>query len=116
MLLTAYKVAPAVYRLRPGATEDSYGDPVESWDAPERVRLKGATLQDAHVYEAETESPVAHIVRGEKALFVPGVADLTEHDRIEVRGEVWRVNGVPTVRHGLGSASYTTAALTRSTA
>jgi head-tail adaptor len=113
MLLTSYKVVPAVYRLRAVAGVDSYGDPVESWTTPERVRLKGATVQD--VRTEEVEGSTRTIVRGEKALFVPGAVDLTEDDRIEVSGEVWRVNGPPTVRRGLGSATFTTATLTRTT-
>lgn len=112
MLLTSYRVVPTVYRLRAVAGVDSYGDPVESWDAPERVRLVGATVQD--VRAEETEGIVRRVIRGEKALFVPGAADLTENDRVEITGEVWRVNGTPTVRRGLASRVYTTATLTRS--
>lgn len=112
MLLTSYRVVPTVYRLRAGAGVDSYGDPVESWDTPERVKLTGATVQD--VRAEEVDGAIRRIVRGEKALFVPGTADLTENDRVEVSGEVWRVNGAPTVRIGLASRVYTTASLTRS--
>lgn len=112
MLLTSYRIAPTVYRLRAVASVDSYGDPVESWDAPERVKLTGATVQD--VRTEETEGAVRRIIRGEKVLFVPGDADLTENDRVEVSGEIWRVNGPPSVKQGLASRVYTTATLTRS--
>jgi head-tail adaptor len=111
MLLTSYKVTPAVYRLRAGSTVDSYGDPVESWTAPQRTLLKGATVQDVNT--EEVEGATRTLVRGEKALYAPGAIDLTEDDRIEVDGVVWRVNGLPNVRRGLASSVYTTATLTR---
>lgn len=112
LLLPAYKVTPTVYRLRAGTGTDSYGDPVESWDSPERVKLTGARVQD--VRAEEVDGAVRRIIRGEKVLFVPGAVDLTENDRVEVSGEVWRVNAPPTVRAGLASTVYTTASLTRS--
>lgn len=114
MLLTSYTVVPTIYRLRAGVGVDSYGDPVESWDAAERVPLRGATVQDQRVGTEEIEGVVRHIIRDEKVLFVPGAADLTASDRIEVSGEVWRVNGAPNVRAGLASSVYTTATLSRS--
>lgn len=110
MLLTAYTRAPAVYRLRPGTTTDSYGDPVESWDAPERVLLRGASVQSVSV--VEDEGVERRIIRGQKTLFVPGAVDLTADDRVEVAGEVWKVDGDPVTRAGLASTVYTTAALT----
>lgn len=112
MLLASYRVIPAVYRLRAVAAVDSYGDPVESWTTPERVRLTGATVQD--VRAEEVEGAVRRTISGEKVLFVPGAADLTENDRVEVSGAVWRVNGPPSVLRGLGSSTFTTANLTRS--
>ncbi|QPX62342.1 head closure Hc1 [Arthrobacter phage Tbone] len=111
MLLTAYRRASSVYRLRPGTKTDSYGDTVESWDAPERTLLRGATVQSVSV--VEEEGTVRHVLRGEKTLYAPGVVDLTANDRIEVDGEIWRVDGDPVPRAGLASAVYTTAALER---
>lgn len=104
---------PPVYRLRAGSGTDSYGDPVQSWDAPERVILRGATVQD--ISTVEDEGVAKRIVRGEKALFVPGAADVTVDDRIEYDGEVWRVNGDPAVKRGLATGVYTSAALDRIT-
>ena len=110
MLLTAYRKLPSVYRLRAGSGTDSYGDPVESWTTPERVLLKGAILQDA------TSEETGAILHSQKLLLVPGKADLTEADRIEHDGEQWRVNGLPTVKTGLASRSFTVASLTRAEA
>ncbi|QOP65139.1 head closure Hc1 [Arthrobacter phage Phives] len=111
MLLTAYRRAPSVYRLRPGTKLDSYGDPVESWDTPERVLLRGASVQSVSV--VEEEGVARHITRGQKTLYAPGAVDLTASDRVEVAGEVWQVDGDPVTRSGLASTVYTTAALKR---
>lgn len=113
MLLTAYTKTPAVYRLRAGVTTDSYGDPVESWDSPERFLLRGASVQT--VSTVEDEGTTRHIIRGEKTLHAPGSPSLTSGDRIEVGGEIWRVDGDPVVRRGLASTVYTTASLERIT-
>ncbi|QNO12671.1 head-to-tail stopper [Arthrobacter phage Snek] len=112
MLLSSPGPKTPVYRLRAVAALDSYGDPIESWAAPAKTRLFGARVQDTKT--DEEDSTGRRIVRGEKTLFAPGVADLTEDDRIEYEGQIWRVNGVPSVRRGLGSLSFTTAYLTRS--
>lgn len=113
MLLTPPLSSPPVYRLRPGSGTDSYGDPVQSWDVPDRVRLRGASVQDVSV--VEDEGVAKRILRGERTLFVRGAADLTADDRIEYEAEVWRVNGDPTIKRGLGSAVYTVCALSRVT-
>jgi hypothetical protein len=104
---------PPVYRLRAGVGVDSYGDPVESWDAPDRLILRGATVQDLST--VEDEGPAKRVIRGEKVLFAPGLADVRAEDRIEHRGEVWKVNGDPIVKRGLASAPFTFAALDRVT-
>ena len=111
MLLTSYRVTPPVYRLRPGTVLDSDGDPVESWDAPDRFKLAGAVVQDVSTVEEEGVSK--QIVKGERTLFVPRRVDLKADDRIEVEGEQWRVNGDPVTKAGLASGVLTTAALTR---
>jgi hypothetical protein len=107
VLLTAYRIARPVYRLRAGSGVDSYGDPVESWTTPDRYLLKGAILQDA---KSEETGAILH---SEKVLLVPGEPDLTEADRIEHDGDAWRVNGVPTTKTGLASRTFTVATLTR---
>lgn len=111
ILSSPYGFQPPIYRLRATATTDSYGDPVESWTTPTRTLLKGAHVQAAQTDEVDGDD--RHTIRDEKTLFVPGAADLTEGDRIEIDGLVWRVNGLPTVRRGLGSSTFTTATLTR---
>ena len=109
ILSTPY--ARPVYRLRAGVTEDSYGDPVESWDTPERVRIPGASVQDVSVVEDNGVS--RRINRGERTLYAPGAIDLTKDDRVEVDGEVWQVDGTPEARRGLASGTFTTARLTQ---
>ncbi|QOP65070.1 head closure Hc1 [Arthrobacter phage Adumb2043] len=111
MLLTAYRRAPSVYRLRAGTKTDSYGETVESWTTPERSLLRGATVQTVSV--VEEEGVARHITKGQKRLYAPGAVDLTAADRIEVDGEIWQVDGDPVARAGLASTVYTTAALKR---
>lgn len=111
MLLTAYRKTPTVYRLRPGTVLDSDGDPVESWDSPDRLKLSGAVVQDVSTVEEETGR--TQIVKGEKVLFLSRPADVKSDDRIEVAGETWRVNGDPVTRPSLASGVVTTVTLTR---
>lgn len=113
ILLGAARRNP-VYRLRYRVGLDSYGDPTESWDSPDRSPLKGATWSDVEVEEAETAS--GRIVRKERRLRIPGAADLTEKDRVDLSGEVWRVDGPPLVRRGLALGVETVAVLRRLTA
>jgi len=102
---------PPIYRLRPGQTTDSYGDPVESWDAPERVRLRNADVQG--ISSEETDIATREALAMQRRLFVRGKADLREGDRIERKGEIWRVDGKPVVRRTLATGYYTRATLTR---
>lgn len=111
MIFTATR-GPKVYRLRASQGVDSYGDPVESWDAPERVRLYRAVVQEPTT--VEEESPGKRVVSGERALYAPSALDLVSGDRIEVDGEVWRVQGEPKVRRGFAMGVYTSATLARS--
>lgn len=113
MLLTAYRKAVTPYRLRATAGTDSYGDPVESWATPDRLKLKGATVQD--VSTVETEGVTKRVIKGETTLFAPGAVDVKAEDRIEVGDEVWRVDGDPAVKAGLASAVFTVATLKRVT-
>lgn len=102
---------PKVFRLRAGAALDSDGDPVQSWAAPERLRLKRATVQQSSSQDedgAVRRTPLSETVW---RLFVPGAVDLVHDDRIEVDGELYRVDGKPAVRDGLSQSVYTRALL-----
>jgi hypothetical protein len=103
--------ASRAYRLRATVAADAYGDPVLSWEEPERTPLAKATVQA--VTSTETDRPTGVRLTDARALFVPGVADLTAADRVEIDGEVWRVDGTPAVLRGLVSGVYTTASLVR---
>lgn len=105
--------APDVTRLRARPAVDSYGDPVESWGDPLRDLLPGAQLQNAGSVEAD--AALKRVLVNDRRLFIPYAADLTSEDRVEVLGEVWRVDGDPIVRRGLASSVYTTATLKRVT-
>lgn len=100
-----------VYRLDAGETTDSYGDPVEDWSAPVKTRLPGAKVE--HAETVEEEGTTRYVRRDERVLFAPGSPALTREDRVEVDGQVWRVNGTPNFRRGLASGAYVTATLTQ---
>jgi hypothetical protein len=110
-VLLSATAGPPVYWLLPGIVEDSYGDPVESWDAPERKRLHGAAVQE--VTSVEDDDSVRPLLTDERRLFVPGKVPIRPEHRIESDGDVWRVDGKPITRRGLASSVYTTATLRR---
>lgn len=112
MLLTGKSEQP-IYRLRAAIVEDSYGDTSEDWRNPGRVPIRGASAQT--VSTDETEGVARRVLEDERVLYVPRREDLTAEDRIEVDGDVWRIDGDPIVRRGLASAAYTTAKLRRIT-
>jgi hypothetical protein len=100
-----------VFRLRAAATVDSFGDPVEGWDVPERAPLRGADVQRGGSIEVDGE--LRALTTSEARLFAPSALDLTEDDRVEADGELWTVEGPPLVRRGLASSVYTLALLRR---
>jgi hypothetical protein len=100
-----------VYRLRAVERADSVGDTVRTWDAPERTRIRGADIQEV----ASTSDGVT-VVRSnnERRLLIDGPRpDLTELDRIEYRGEVWRIDGEPLTKPALAMDTLTVAKLVR---
>jgi hypothetical protein len=102
---------PKLYRLRAAVTHDSYGDEVQDWKNPSRKLLPKARVEDAET--VEEDGVVRRVLKGERVLFVYGTPDITSEDRIEIAGQVWRVNGLPNQRRGLASGAYLTATLTR---
>jgi head-tail adaptor len=90
-----------VYLLRARTRLDTYGDPVEDWDDPERILIPGAVIQS--VASTEEGGDLTHT----RNLFCRGALDVTAEDRIEAEGQVWRVDGDARVRHGLSVGTYT---------
>lgn len=113
MSLLAMRRGQTVYRLRPGQTTDSYGDVVESWDTPERSRIRGGDVQFPET--AETVTPGGITETAERVLFAPGRPDLTSEDRVEFGGRVYRIDGDPVVLQSLASGLITVASLVRTT-
>lgn len=98
-----------VYRLRPSVRLDTYGDPIEDWEHPERMRLRGAVVQSG----TRAEDP-DRLLPSQRNLFCPGKLDVSAEDRIEIDGEQWDVVGGPRIRHGLAMGTYTLVKLERS--
>lgn len=98
--------------LLPTQGTDSYGDPVETWDPPQRVKLpRGAQVQDRDSEEDGGE--LKRLGRSEKVLYCPGPPRFDKGARIEHLGETYRVDGDPVVHRGLRGAVYTSSTLTR---
>lgn len=108
MILSNLAASP-VYRLRASNRVNAYGDDVEDWTEPEKLRLRRAVVQE--VSSEEVETGTRRLLTDERTLIVEGEPDLTADDRIEYRGDVWRVQGDPITRPALGSATQTVASL-----
>lgn len=106
---------PLVYRQRARRVADSYGDDVGTWDAPEETLLVRAQVQaDKLMRTSETETPSSDESKTQGHLYYSGKVEILETDRIRYGADVWRVEGMPITRYGLGSGSYTHAKLSRS--
>jgi hypothetical protein len=106
-VLTAIASPSPIYRLRPGSRVDSVGDTVTSWDAPTRSVIPRSTFDDG------PSSGGYPRIAGTADLHIVGRFDLTSADRVEYRGEVWRISGRPVTLRSLASGDLTHAALTR---
>lgn len=106
--------ARPVYRLRPGTVTDYDGDTVESWDTPSRDRLRGAVVHD--VTSVEKDGVVRRLTESERLLLIPRLTDLHRDDRVEVDGDIWRVDGDPVTRRSESMGTFTSAQLVRFTA
>jgi hypothetical protein len=113
MLLKPTRRRDPVYRLIPRTAPDSYGDPVLSWADPDKDEIPGATWED--ITSEEDANGNRRLVNNTRQLFVPGRGRLTQADRVEIRGEVWRIDGNPIDREGMALGVYTVAKLTRVT-
>ncbi|RAX48941.1 hypothetical protein DQ353_12540 [Arthrobacter sp. AQ5-05] len=105
---------PPIFRLRASVTTDYYGDTVEDWENPVKAPLKRAQVQD--VETIADDGFTRRVIKGQRLLIVPGAVDLAATDRVEIQGQVWRIEGLPVTRRGLASRVYTRATLTRSEA
>jgi hypothetical protein len=93
---SSYGTSPVVTRLRAGTRTDSDGDPVESWDSPDRLRLPRAFVGDPD--SEETEAPGENRITAERVLYAPGSAT-------SPRATVSRSSPAPSSRSGASSGS-----------
>lgn len=109
--------AARVIRVRPVTVADSYGESVGLvWDGrADRALVPGARVQERSTSDSPAlGTPDRRLA--ERVLFAPGVADVEPDDRIEVAGEVWRIDGEVLVKRGISPRStFTTATLRRVT-
>lgn len=79
--------------LRPG-TKTLRGTEVPDWDNAERITVNGCSLQPASSSTRDGEARV-NATNVSARLFLPPGSDIARGDRVEARGCVWRVSGVP---------------------
>lgn len=105
--------ATIAYRLRAGTKADSYGDLVESWAPADvtRTRIRGASVQPPQTSEVTLLTGVK--LSADRILLATGRVDLTATDRVEHKGEVYRIDGDPVTLPSLASGVLTVANLVR---
>lgn len=86
-----FPAGETVTRLRPTLVEDRYGNLVPDWSDPNRLDIPGCGVAPRTTTE-EAEQGRQGVVVG-IAVYAPTGTDITPHDRMEVRGEVWEVVG-----------------------
>lgn len=86
-------IGETVVRVRPGETTDRYGATVADWANPDEADIEGCAFAPGDTSEDHSAGRVA-VIAG-PTLYAPPGADIAPHDRIEARGEVFEVDGVP---------------------
>ena len=109
-MLTGLASAP-VYRLRPSTSVDSVGDEVTSWESPTRAAIPRAQFDDRHGTRAADNS--GDRVASDAWLYIVGRYDITVADRVEYRGQIWRIDGHPVVHVSLATGPLVEARLKR---
>lgn len=81
-----------VIRLRPG-TKTLRGSEVQDWSDPERLEIRGCSVQPAGTLLSE-DGRVLGLSDGATA-YLPAAADVRAGDRIEYKGDVYEIDGAP---------------------
>lgn len=84
--------AETVTVLRGGTVKDRYGNDRIDFTTPTRTRIDGCAV--APRGSTETAGGRTGVIVG-LTLFLPAGVDITAADRVEVRGDVWTVEGQP---------------------
>lgn len=82
-----------ITRLRPASTVDAHGNTIQNWASVTRLDLPGAISWPIVTREAITPGREA-IVDTWMVAVPPGVG-IDRHDRIEIDGQVWQIDGWP---------------------
>lgn len=83
-----------VVRLRAEPTgEDRYHNPIRDWDNADRVDIAGCSIAPRTEGE-DTDRGREGVVIGQ-VVRVPRAVDVLATDRLEVRGELYQVDGEP---------------------
>jgi len=86
-----FAAGETVVRLRASLVEDRYGNLVRDWEQAERLDIPGCGVAP-RTSDEETEQGRQGVIVG-IAVYAPAGTDISPHDRMEVRGEVYEVVG-----------------------
>lgn len=86
-----FAAGETVVRVRAPLVEDRYGNLVRDWEQAERLDIPGCGVAP-RTSDEETEQGRQGVIVG-IAVYAPPGTDVSPHDRVEVRGEVFEVVG-----------------------
>lgn len=90
-MMVPFQVGETVSRIRAPLVGDRYGNQVRDWDNATRVDIPGCGVAPRTSGE-ETEQGRQGVIVG-IAVYAPAGTDIGPHDRLDVRGEVYEVDG-----------------------
>lgn len=89
--MVPFAAGETVIRIRAPLVTDRYGNQVFDWDNATRSEVSGCGVAP-RTSDEETETGRQGVIVG-ITVYVPAGTDISAHDRMEVRGEVYEVAG-----------------------
>lgn len=100
----------SVTRLR-ASTKIVRGSEMFDWSNPDALVISGCSVQPGTT-ELSQDGRVLGILDG-MICYMPAGSDVKEGDRIQYEGNIYEINGMPKVWHGVGNSSHTQLILRR---
>lgn len=93
----------SVTRLR-ATTRTVRGSDISDWSNPDELTISGCSVQPGTT-ELSQDGRVLGVLDG-MVCYMPIGSDVKEGDRIQYEGNVYEINGMPKVWHGVGNSSH----------
>lgn len=93
----------SVTRLR-AAVRTVRGSDIFDWSDPDTLEITGCSVQPGTT-ELSQDGRVLGVLDG-LTCYMPIGSDVKEGDRIQYEGNVYEINGMPKVWHGVGNSSH----------